>query len=137
MSGTTASSSDQRAFRQIVPLAIATAAWVISLALARFGPDALWDEPALGWVAIGLNVAIGIVWIVVHARYLRGVDELQRKIMMDAIAVALGVALVGGFALAAASQSGLIGADVNLGYLSAVPAVVYLVGVAVGTLRYR
>jgi len=135
MPGTTMPTRDQRALRDVVPLAVTTVAWAGSLALVRFGS---WDDqPVVGWIAIGLNVAIGIVWIVVHARYLRGVDELQRKIMLDAIGIALGASLVGGFALAAASQSGLIGSEVNLGYLSAVPAVVYLVAIAVGTLRYR
>jgi tRNA A37 threonylcarbamoyltransferase TsaD len=42
------------------------------------------------------------------------VDELQREIMLDAIAVALGVGLVGGFSYAAASSANLLAFDANI-----------------------
>ena len=98
-------SVDQRAFKNVIPIAVGTLAWVATMALARFGPEALWDSnPVLGWAAIALNVAVGIALIVIHARYLRQVDELQRKILVDGMALALGVGLVGGFAFGAAIQ---------------------------------
>jgi len=118
-------------------LALGTLAWVATLALATFGPRLLWDSPVLSWVAIALNLAAGVVWIIVHARYLRGVDDLQRKILMDAIAVALGAGLVGGLAYAAASNAGLVPAQADLALASVVMGLVYMGAVAVGTLRYR
>ena len=115
-----------------------TLAWMATLALARFGPDLLWDsQPVASWIAIVANLVVGVGWVVAHARYLRAVDDLQRKIMLDAIAVALGVGLVGGFAYATASGANLIAFDANIAFFSALMAVVYLVAIAVGTLRYR
>ena len=76
-------------------------------------------------------------WVVAHARYLRGLDELQRKIQVDALAVALGAGLVAGFAYAAASIAGLIADDANIALFSVLVAVVYVIAIAVGNLRYR
>ena len=130
--------TDKQAFRKVVPTAIWTLIWIVSLAVARFGPDLLWDgNQVVTWVAIGVNVALGIGWIVVHARYLRRVDDLQRKILTDAMAVALGLGLVGGFAYAAADQAGLVAIDSPIAILAAFMGVVYALASVAGTLRYR
>lgn len=76
-------------------------------------------------------------WIVAHARYLRSLDELQRKIQVDAVAVALGAGLVGGFGYAAADLAGLVLIDPSIALFTAVVAVVYVVTIDVGNLRYR
>lgn len=131
-------SVDQQAFRILVPTAIWTLLWLATLALARFGPIALWDyQPVVSWIAIAVNVLVGAGWIVAHARYLRRVDDLQRKILMDAMAVALGVGLVGGFAYAVADGADLLSFDGNFAFISALMGVVYAVASVVGTLRYR
>jgi hypothetical protein len=126
------------ATRGVGRLALWTLAWLVTLALASFGPALLWDEqPILTWIAIGVNVIVGIGWIIYHFRYLRGVDELQRKILMDAIAVALGFALVGGCAFAAAGNVGLIDVDGDIAIMTAATGVVYVIAAVVGNLRYR
>ena len=118
-------------------LALWTLAWTATVALARFGPR-LWDsQPAASWAAVAINLAVGIGWIVAHARYLRGLDELQRKITQDALAVTLGVGWVGGFAYIVADAAGLIARQAEMGLLSALLAVVYMVAIVVGNLRYR
>jgi hypothetical protein len=131
-------SVDQRAFRIVIPTAIWTVGWMASLALAKFGPELLWDhQPVVSWVAIAVNVAVGLGWIVAHARYLRRVDDLQRKILMDGMAVALGVGLVGGFAYSVADSADLVTFNGSFAFVSALMAVVYAVATVVGTLRYR
>ena len=122
----------------ILALAIWTAAWVASLAVAKFGSAAMGESSAaVSWILIAVNVAVGIGWIIAHARYLRGVDDLQRKILMDALAVALGAGLVGGLAFSVAGSAGLIAFDSDIAFASILMGVVYLVAVAAGTLRYR
>ena len=122
----------------VAVLAAWTVAWMATLALAKFGPELLWNEqPVASWIAVAVNIAVGVAWIVAHARYLRGVDDLQRKILMDAIAVALGAGLVGGFAYSAANTAGLIAFDSDIAFISVLMAVVYLIATAAGTLRYR
>lgn len=128
----------QQATRNTIQLAIWTIAWIATLALASFGPKFIWDhQPVVGWIAIGVNVAVGIGWIVAHARFLRRSEELQRKIQLEAIAVALGVGLVGGFAYAAAENIKLIAFESDIAVLTVAMAVVYIVATVVGNLRYR
>ena len=89
------------------------------------------------WAAVAVNLAVGIGWIVAFTRFLREIDELQRKIMQDALAVTLGVGWVGGFAYVVADAAGLVAHDVDIAVLPALLGVVYMIAIVVGTLRYR
>ncbi|CAN5618816.1 hypothetical protein BH10ACT7_BH10ACT7_32910 [soil metagenome] len=128
---------NQRTIKNTGRLAIWTLGWLVTLAIARFGPTLWGDQPVISWIAIAVNVAVGIGWIVAHARFLRGTDDLQRKIMLDAIAVALGATLVGGCAYAAAGHADLVPSNLDIGFVAVLMAVVYIIGIAVGQLRYR
>ena len=128
---------DKRAMRSSGRLAIWTAIWIGSLAFASFGPPLWGRDPVITWIAVGLNLALGIVWILEHARFLRAVGDLQRKVVLDATALALGAGLVGGFAYAVAEQSALVSVDSEIALLAVLMSVVYIVAVAVGNLRYR
>jgi hypothetical protein len=118
-------------------LALWTLAWVATFALASFGPEHLWDSDVASWAAVAANLAVGIGWIVAHARYLRGIDELQRKIMQDALAVTLGVGWVGGLAYVVADAADLLSDFDDIGVLIALTGVVYMIAFVVGTVRYR
>ena len=119
-------------------LALWTLAWAATLALAKFGPKLLWDsQPVASWAAVATNLAVVMGWIIAHARYLRGIDELQRKIMQDALAVTLGVGFVGGFAYVVADAADLIAHDVEIGVLPALLGGVYMIAIVVGHTRYR
>jgi hypothetical protein len=114
-------------------------AWLVTLALARFGPGLLWDsqQSVASWVAVVANLVVGIGWIVAFTRLLQAMDELQRKILQDALAVTLGVGWVGGFAYVVADAAGLVASDVNIAVFPALLGVVYVIAFAVGKLRYR
>ncbi len=116
-----------------------TLAWLLTLALAKFGPELLWDEgqTVVSWAAIAANLVVGIGWIVAFARYLKAIDELQRKIQQDALLVTLGVAWVGGFAYVAADSAGLVAGDINVAVFPVLMSVVYLIAFAFGYFRYR
>ena len=115
-----------------------TVLWAATLAIAKFGPDSVWDaqQPAWSWGAVAVNVVVGIGWIVAYTRFLRALDELQRKIMQDALAVTLGVAWVGGFAYVVADSAGLIADDFNVALLPALLSLVYMTTFVVGKRRY-
>jgi hypothetical protein len=120
-------------------LIIWTLAWAASVALAKFGPEHLWgsEQPVASWAAVAANLVVGIGWIVAHMRFLRAQDELQRKILLDALAVTLGLGWVGGFAYVVADTAGLIAYDAGIAGLSVFLAAVYVIAVAVGKIRYR
>jgi hypothetical protein len=118
-------------------LALWTFAWAATLAVARFGPERLWDSDLVSWIAVAANIAVGIGWIVAYARYLQAIDELHRKINQDALSVTLGVGFVGGFAYVVADNAGLVTRDVDVAVLPVALAVVYILAIVVGYLRYR
>jgi predicted membrane protein len=129
---------ESRAIRRTLGLVAWTAAWVASLALARFGPGILWnDEPAPTLVAIVLSVLVGVGMLFAHKRYLQALDELQRTIQLQTMAWTLGAGLVGGVAWTLFARHSLVGFEAEIGHLVAFMAVVYLAGSVEGSLRHR
>ncbi|MEV1077424.1 hypothetical protein AB0I98_04085 [Streptomyces sp. NPDC050211] len=120
-------------------LALWTLAWVATVALAKFGPQLLWDLPqrVASWAAVAVNLAVGIGWIVAFTCFLRALDELQRKIMQDALAITLGVGWILGFAYVVTDAASLVARDVDIAVLPALMGVVFVVAFVVGKIRYR
>jgi hypothetical protein len=130
--------SYRRQNRTTAVLALCTLAWLATLAAARFGPSFLWhDQPVASWIAVGVNILVGVAWIIAFARFLRAQDELWRKITQDALAVTLGVGWVAGFAYVVADAAGIIGYEVGIALFAALLGIVYLIAVSVGWIRYR
>lgn len=128
----------KRTTKNAFRLAFWTVPWVLTMALATFGPILLWDpNPAASWTAILVNLAIGVGMIIAHKRYIQELDELQRKIMLEAMAVTLGVGVVAGLAYTNLDTADLIASDAEIGFLILLMGVVYMVTVAVGIKRYR
>ncbi|MDN3029577.1 hypothetical protein [Streptomyces sp. S.PB5] len=126
-------------FKASARLVLWTFVWAATLALAKFGPQLLWDPPqqVAGWAAVAVNLAAGIGWIVAFTRFLRALDELQRKIMQDALAVTLGVGWILGFAYVVTDDTSLVARDVDIAVLPALMGVVFVVAFVVGKIRYR
>jgi len=135
---TTQNAAVRRELRGTGMIALWTIAWVATLALAMFGTDLFFGgSPVVGWILVGINLAVGLGWIVAHARFLHKVDDLQRKVVTDALAVGLGVGVVGGLAYAVAANLGLISFDFGPAVFPVLAAVSYIVATVVGNLRYR
>ena len=72
-----------------------TAAWVLTMALANFGPKFIWEmNTTISFLVILLNMAIGFGMILANKRHLQGLDELHQKVQLEAMACSLGVGLV-------------------------------------------
>jgi len=124
--------------RTTAGLALWTLAWLATLAVARFGPEFLWEaQPVASWIAVAVNVLVGIAWIVAFARFLRAQDDLWRKISLDALAVTLGVGWIVGFGYFVADAAGIVAYDINIALFPALLGIAYLVAVVVGWIRYR
>jgi signal transduction histidine kinase len=120
-----------------VRLAWWTAAWVITLAIAVFGPQFIWESKGISLAAILLNVAVGIGMIVANKRHLDGLDELQRKIQLEAMGLALGVALVAGLAYSTLDISNVISGDAEISFLVMLIGLTYLISVLIGHRKYK
>lgn len=119
-------------------LAIWTFAWLLSLALAQFGPPLLWDQHiALTAAAIVLNLIFGIAMLLANRKHLRGLDELQQKIQLEAMAFTLGAGLIAGILYEVIEDTTLISFNAKISHLVIFMSLVYLAGVSLGHRRYQ
>ncbi|MEH0153008.1 hypothetical protein V6R21_02620 [Limibacter armeniacum] len=118
-------------------LAIWTLLWVVSLALATFGPKFIWRENTT-WsiIAIIINLAIGIGMIWANIKHLSVLDELQKKIQMDAMGIALGVGIVGGLSYSVMDTANVIAGNAEIGFLVMLISISYLIALFVGKKHY-
>lgn len=124
--------------RQTVLLAYWTLAWLVSMAAATFGPKLIWSSDAtITMIAIGLNVVIGFGMIRANKNHLQSLDELQRKISLEAMGLALGVGLVVGLAYSNLDVTNIIGFDAEISHLVILVALTYLAAMFRGNRKYQ
>ena len=127
----------ERLRRNTLKLAGWTGAWVVTLAIATFGPAFLWESTGLTSGALLINVAAGVGMIVANKDHLMVLDEMQRKIQLEAMALALGVALVFGLAYSTAGVAELIPFDAEIGHVVFAVCAAYALGLFLGHRRYQ
>lgn len=119
-------------------LAYWTAFWLVTTAIATFGPIFLWpDNQLLTFIAFIINLGAGVGVIFANIRYLRGLDELQQKIHQNAMGIALGVGVIGGLSYSMLDTANLIAGDAEISVLVMGISITYLVAVVAGTRYYR
>jgi hypothetical protein len=84
-----------------------------------------------------LNLSFGIGVIVANRNHINGLDELDKKITFDAMAIALGVGVIGGLSYSILDTTNLIQTDAEISFLVMLTAITYLVAMVVGKLRYK
>ena len=115
-----------------------TSAWLLTTALASFGSKLLWNyETSFSIVAIVLNLAAGFGMIYANKRVLNGLDELMKKIQLEAMAVSIGVGLVVGLSYEQLEDIKLIASEPEISHLVILMALTYLAAVILGIRRYR
>jgi hypothetical protein len=114
-----------------------TGAWLITMAIAVFGPILVWQNKMLTGAAIVINVAVGVGMIVANKNHLGGLDELQQKIQLEAMALALGVGLVFGLGYSTMDVTNFISADAEISHLVMLIGLTYGAGVILGHRKYR
>ncbi|MCP4884875.1 MAG: hypothetical protein GY908_13925 [Flavobacteriales bacterium] len=118
-------------------LAIYTALWTISMAVATFGPKFIWGEnKTLTFLGVLLNAIFGVVMILANIKHLKSQDELQKKIQLEGMAIALGVGIVGGLSYSLLDTTNLIAQDAEISFLVILIALTYLASVLIGYKRY-
>ena len=124
--------------RNTARLAWWTAAWVITMAIAVFGAQFAWkSSPGLTLAAILVNLGVGVGMILANRRHLNGLDEMQRMIQLEAMALSLGVGLIGGLAYSNLDVTNLITFDAEISHLVILMALTYMAGIAAGVRRHR
>lgn len=119
-------------------LSLWTGLWVLSLALVVFGAEFLWDyKISFSIMAILLNVVVGILMILANINYVKSLDDLQKLISLQAMSVALGIAVVGGLAYSALDMTNVIQFDAEISHLVMLIGVSYLVSIIIANYRYK
>ncbi|MDR8391693.1 hypothetical protein NC796_11105 [Aliifodinibius sp. S!AR15-10] len=119
-------------------LAIWTGGWVLTMALATFGPQFLWvDNQFLTITAIVLNLAIGLGMILANIRHLKVLDEMMQKIQLEAMGLALGLGVVGGLSYSLLDVTNIISSDAEISYLVILIALTYITAVFINHKRYQ
>ena len=115
-----------------------TSAWVLTTALVTFGTEFIWkSDKLLTSLAILLNVIIGFGMILAVKRYLKGLDEMQQKVQLDAMALSLGVGLVVGLGYSSMDETNLIPFDAEISHMILLMSLTYIVGIFAGLRKYR
>ncbi len=118
-------------------LAVWAFAWTVSTALAAFGPQFLWGgSRGLTLLAIGLNVGIGLGMILANRHLMEGMDELQKKIHLEALAITLGLTLIVGIGYSLLDITNTIPWDAEISFLVLFMGLCYLTAVLINTRRY-
>jgi len=115
-----------------------TIAWVVSMAVAAFAPKYIWDfHTLLTIIAVVLSLAIGFGMLLANRVYLRGLDEMQQRIMFDAMGLSLGVGLVVGLSYELLEDIKLISFQPEIAHLVVIMCLTYLGGVIAGHRKYQ
>ena len=124
--------------RNTVRLGVWTLAWLVTMAIAVFGPVLVWESATTPTViAIIANLATGAGMIVANKNHLKALDEMQQKIQLEAMGLALGVGLVVGLAYSTMDITNLIEFDAEISHLVFVVSFTYLAGIRRGRRKYQ
>ncbi len=123
--------------KNTIKLALWTMSWVVTLAVATFGPKFIWDnELFLTIFAVAVNLVIGILMIVANRSYFNNLDELQRKIHLEALAITLGLSMIAGISYSLLDITNLIPMDAEIGFLIGFMGITYLISLFINAKRY-
>ncbi|CUS47573.1 MAG: Herpesvirus Glycoprotein B [Idiomarinaceae bacterium HL-53] len=115
-----------------------TLSWVLSLALVAFGPKFLWNyNVSISVVLILINLFFGYKMIMANKQMLDGLDELQRTIHLNAMAISLGVSMVSGAVYGLLEGIRVISFTPNPSSILFVMGITYIVSFIIGVRKYQ
>jgi len=112
--------------------------WTGSMAIATFGPKFIWNEHVgLTVLAVVINALLGVGMIMMNIKHINSLDDLQKKIQLDAMGIALGLGLVGGLSYTLLDTTNLISKDAEISFLVIFISITYLIALLIGQKRYK
>jgi hypothetical protein len=112
-------------------------AWVVTLALTTFLSSYQWySSTTPTMIGFVVHSGIGLGMFLAYKRFLRELDELERKIQLDALAGSVGVTVVGFSAYSILEKAGFL-PDLKPSYLIMLIALTYIAGVIIGRVRHQ
>ena len=111
--------------------------WMVSLTISdKAALYGWWTAEWITWLSIAINLALGAWLVQRYIHFLRGLDDLQRKIQFDALAFSFGVTLVSTITYSLLVTWGYI-MDEEVSDIFMIMCISYSAATMIGTLRYR
>ena len=119
-------------------LAVSTTIWLITMAVAAFGPTLLWDnQTSITLLAIALNLIAGLFVIKSNLQYWNSLDEMIQRVHLNAMGIALGLGIVGGLSFSLLETSDILQSESDLSFMVILMSLSYLISIMVGMKRLR
>ncbi len=129
---------DSRIKESTLKLFYATAAWVLSDALLAFGPKFFWNRAVpFTLAAFGVCILAGVWVIFAHVHLLRSQDELMKKVLLESMAITLGVVVTVGVPYSMLQTYELVPQKGDIAMLMVLVSITYVTSIVVGMRRYR
>ena len=129
---------ERKIIKNTTYIAYWTLAWLASTALAAIGPSQIWSfDKAPTVLATLFNMAIGLGLVIAIFRHLKSLDELGKKVFLDAAAITLGVTLICGTSYQMLQNIQLISSAPEVSHLILLMGFTFMVSLLVGNWRYR
>ena len=102
-----------------------------------FGPKFIWDfNNLVTTIAIVINLLFGYKMILVNKDHLLGLDEMQQRIQLNAMAISLGAGLVLGVTYDTLEDIKIIAFEPQISHLIMVMSLIYILSIVIGNRRY-
>lgn len=112
--------------------------WVAATALMGLGPKFLWHKALVfTLLAVGLEVAVGVGWILATKKYVMELDELQQRVWLNSLGITVGVVMIAVPPLSVMDVSHMLSFHVNISHMVMLMAVTFVVSFLYGMFRYR
>jgi len=110
--------------------------WMVTfVAVDKFALHGWLSSRTMAGLAVAINAAIGVGVLITYMKFLKELDEMQQKIQLSALALAMGFGLVGAVTYALLVTTGLV-AGADLSVIIMLLGGGYTVGLVVGRARY-
>jgi hypothetical protein len=123
--------------KKLRTLATWTFTWVITMAIASFGPKYIWDHHTfLTPFAIVVNFVNGLLMIIANRDLFNHFDELERKIHLEATGFTLVLSVVAGLSYSLLDTTDLIPFDASIAILVMFMSITNLLAVIINSRRF-
>ena len=115
-----------------------SAMWLISMALCNFGPLFIWHfNTTITVIVVLLNLALGLKMILVNIQHIKGLDEMQQRMQLNAMGITLGLSLVVGLTYSNLDVLNLISFHAEISHLVLFIGVTYLTATFIGNRKFQ
>ena len=130
--------SNNHPANHVKKLALVTGLWLVTMALASFGPELIWENKTLFTIsAIAINLGAGLLMVFTNVQYWNSLDEMMQRVQLNAMGLALGLGIVGGLSFSMLESSDIIQFGNDISFMVALMSITYLTSIVIGLRRLQ